>query len=137
MGVTTDADSSNESSIDPEYPWRDEGVLRYLYDERECSGRKTAQILGCSYDTVYRWLDRHDVRRRQNGFPTGLDHHNSDPIDRETLVELHTERGLSTREIADELGRNQQTVRKYLNIHDVPPPSTDGDDFYGNGNPNW
>lgn len=139
MSTISDDSETTDESIDVEHPHRDEGLLRYLYDERGVSGTKIATILDCTPATVYNWLRRRDIEIDDTSAAvpsSGPDHPKYDPIDREILVELHTERGLSPQQVADELGRSQTTVRKYLYVHEVPPPQSDGDTFHGSGNPN-
>jgi len=126
---STDADSNDPDSstdIDTERPWRDEKLLRYLYERRDLTQDQAAAVLGCSHSTITSWCDRHDIDTLSQ---SGADHHNFDPIDRETLVELHTERGLSINEIAKRLNRSRGTVRKYLTLHDVPPQDSSGDAY--------
>jgi len=112
---STNDQRPDESSIDPELPWRDESLLAYLYHERELTMYETATVLDCAYTTIQKWMNRHGIERRPSGKPTHV-------IPRDVLVSLHTERGYSVSQIADELGRSTDTVRRYLRRHDVPPP---------------
>lgn len=42
-------------------PWRDEAILRELYEKRGLSLEQTADRLGCSYSTVRKWIHSHDI----------------------------------------------------------------------------
>ena len=52
-----------------ERPYRDERVLRRLYIDDELSIETIADVLGCAYETVRRWLARHDIPTRARGTP--------------------------------------------------------------------
>jgi hypothetical protein len=43
---------------DSEYPWRDESRLYELYWEQELSTVKNAVKLGCTQQTVSKWMQR-------------------------------------------------------------------------------
>lgn len=47
--------------------WRDEDVLRGLYEDRRMSTREVAAELGCDDETVRFWLHRFDVEVRTGG----------------------------------------------------------------------
>lgn len=62
---TREATTTAVSNDAPDRPWQEEHVLRTLYCEHEYSLRETADHLGCSPETICRWLDRHDIETRQ------------------------------------------------------------------------
>jgi hypothetical protein len=132
---STDSNDNPDStdSIDTEQPWQDQGLMSYLYVQRDLSGVQIAEILGCSPSTAYEWLHRHgvDVDSRSDRGYSGEDHHAYNPIDRDVLMKKHHEQGKSMGEIGTELGRHTDVVRKYVNVHDVPPPKpTENDTFH-------
>lgn len=47
-----------------EHPWRDEEVLRELYIERKMPMSYIGERVGCSGDTIRRWLNRHNIDTR-------------------------------------------------------------------------
>ena len=49
---------------DSEYPWRDESLLYELYWEQELSTVKIADKLGCTQQTVSKWMQKFDIPRR-------------------------------------------------------------------------
>jgi len=49
---------------DTEHPWRDGSLLRELYWEQELSTTEIADKLGCTQQTVSRWMQRLDIPRR-------------------------------------------------------------------------
>lgn len=56
MSTTNDQDS--------DAPWRDEETLRRMYWEEGMSSQDIGDELGCSYGAVLRWMDKHDIPRR-------------------------------------------------------------------------
>jgi hypothetical protein len=56
--LSTTEEQSNDT------PWRDEERLRRMYWEEEMSSQDIADELGCSYGAVLRWMDKHDIPRR-------------------------------------------------------------------------
>ncbi len=49
---------------DSEYPWRDEALLYDLYWEQELSTVEIADRLGCAQKTIWRWMEKFDIPRR-------------------------------------------------------------------------
>ena len=47
-------------------PWRDEDGLRELYHEEGASLPEIAEVMGCSYRTIWNWFDRFDIPRRKS-----------------------------------------------------------------------
>lgn len=48
-------------------PYRDESVLRQLYQQDELTIREIADKFGISTQTVHRWMKKHDIDRRYSG----------------------------------------------------------------------
>ena len=46
--------------------WREESILRKLHHEKEMTQTDIADKLGCSTQTVRRWLRRHDIEIRSH-----------------------------------------------------------------------
>lgn len=95
-------------------PYKNSETLRELYIDKGLSLREVADELGCSKRTVQRWMDNH-------GIPTDPSTHDQTGPwrDRETMVELYKERGLSIQQVADELGTAQGTIQSWLDKHDI------------------
>ena len=49
---------------DSEYPWQDESLLYELYWKQELSTVKIADKLGCTQQTVSKWMQRFVIPRR-------------------------------------------------------------------------
>lgn len=51
-------------------PWRDKQTLEYLYIERDLAAERAGEVLGCSADTVLKWVRNHGlpVRSRAGVF---------------------------------------------------------------------
>lgn len=47
-------------------PYKDEDRLREQYIEQEKSQRQLAEEWDCGRNTIYRWLNRHGIPRREN-----------------------------------------------------------------------
>lgn len=117
--------ATNFATAVDEHPWRNERILRKLYVEKDLSMVEVAEKLDCSQSVISQWCHHHGIETDdwRGEHKRGLEHHNSDPIEEDTLVELHTRRGLTPREIANELERTLKCVRKYLFVYDVEPSS--------------
>jgi len=97
-----------------EHPWRDEDTLRqkYLVEEKTCD--EVAEEFGCSGRTVSTWLQKHDIPTRHKNDYVG------DPWrDEDTLRELFKEQGLTSYEVADELGCSQNCVMRWLHRYGI------------------
>lgn len=57
--------------IELPYPWRDERVLRHLYEEQDLTPREIAHRLECATSTAREWLDRFDIEPRSTNPPSG------------------------------------------------------------------
>jgi len=123
--------------------WRDESVLRELYVGRNMTVREVGEKLGCSRNCVSEWLEKTGVGARPQGHKRDLAGRNVDEFphrDRERMQELYVERGLTTYEVAKELGCWSTQVGRWLKRHgietrpspveenpDLPPELADAD----------
>jgi hypothetical protein len=58
----------------PERPWTDEDLLRELYWGEMMSPREIADVFDCAYATVFNWLDKHGIRKRNMSEATMASH---------------------------------------------------------------
>jgi len=95
-------------------PWQNEETLRELYIKQDLSTREVADELGCSKRTIQRWLDKFDI-------PTDPStHEQGGPWrDRETMIELYEDEGMSIQQIADELNTGNWTIQTWLDKHEI------------------
>lgn len=95
-------------------PWRDEETLRSLYVGEGKSISQVADELDTSYSTVYRWMERHNIPKRQATQDT-----NGPWRDKETLEELYIEQRLTIPEVAEELECGKTTIHRWLKNHGI------------------
>lgn len=57
---------------DEKYPWRNESVLRELYEDKKLSKRKIADRLGCSTATVTNWMNEFGIESRPHNMAISL-----------------------------------------------------------------
>lgn len=100
--------------------WRKESTMRRLYHDEGLNQYEMADRLGCSQNTIGRWLDRLGIEKRTDGRDDAWN-------DRQVLYELYVEQGLSTWEIGERLGCAQSTVRYWLNKHGIEARQSDRD----------
>lgn len=68
------------TNMTSDHPWRDEDRLREMHHEKEMYIAQMARELGCSPQTVSKWLRRHSIEVVSNSAtPAGDDHHASKP----------------------------------------------------------
>lgn len=98
------------------YPWHDRETLYQKYVVEGKSGEQVADELGCDTSTVFKWMHRLDVPVRQ------AKHQMRDRAwrDKEAMEEMYLEKGMSTREIAEELDCKNPTIFKWLHRHGIP-----------------
>ena len=102
---------------DFDQPWRNEDILRELYHERGYSESGVADVLGCSQSTVHRWMENHEIVRRERlGHQTVPD----ELLDKDVLWEMYIEKRMTTTEISKKLGCGSTTVSSYLDRHNIP-----------------
>jgi transposase len=92
----------------------DKEWLRKQYVEHHRTKKDIAQICECAWSTVSRWIDRHDIEEPE---------HRQAEYNRlqseEWLREHYLEKGMTQREIADELDCCIQTVSRWVDRHDI------------------
>lgn len=99
-----------------ERPWQDEEALREEFITKNRKQAELAEEWQCSETTIQRWLGRFGIRKRE-GYTLQGDH----PWrDEETMRRLYLTEGKSTYEIAEELGTGRNTVKRWLDHHDIP-----------------
>lgn len=59
--------NDSESFESVEYPWRDKEVLHRLYIEEGLTLKEMGERFGCTASTVYRWMERLNIDRRNKG----------------------------------------------------------------------
>jgi transposase len=101
-----------------EHPWRDEDVLRELYVEKQLPAKTVADRLGCSDNTVYKWLRERgiEVRKMQDSMHNRAPSELKDP---EVLQHLYAERNLTCEQIAERVGRGASSVHRWLVRHEI------------------
>jgi 5-methylcytosine-specific restriction endonuclease McrA/biotin operon repressor len=114
IGNWLDAFGMDTSRQTTDQPWHSESRLRELYIKQELTIQETATELGCHWLTVRDWLDKHciETRSRNPEPPEEL-------LDAATLRGLYRTEGLSTYEIANQLGCAASTVHDYLRTHGI------------------
>lgn len=96
--------------------WRNKWLLRHFYKNMGLSTTELAEKLGCSQQTVHRWLQRHGIETRHRG--GGND--NMEALrDADHLRELHHSEGLSTAEIAGKYNCYRSTVNYWFRRHGI------------------
>jgi len=90
-------------------PWRDEETLRQKYWVEGKSLTVVGDELGCTKDTIAKWLRKNGLGVRDApGDP------NADYRDKELLEKLYWDEGLSTIAIADKLDCSKETVQRWM-----------------------
>lgn len=98
-----------------DHPWRDKSILTELYHGHELSTKEIAKVLDCSYRSVSRWFNRHDIERRTWSPPSVLDDNGG--VDE--LERLYHDEGLTQEEIADRFGVTQASVGQWIRDNDL------------------
>jgi len=100
-----------------EKPYQNREWLYEKYVEEQLTGAEIADAAGCARTTVYDWLDRHEIdRERGEGYRV------SSPEkyrDKEWLEEKYHEERLSTSEIGELCDCHKQTIKLWLEKHDI------------------
>lgn len=105
-------------------PWEDKENLKRLYVDEQMSINEIADKWDCGSTTIEQWLDRHDIPTRDfGGRPDDAPYK-----DEETLRELYSEKGLSMREIAEELDSPMTAVRYHIYEHGIEKKKHKWDD---------
>ncbi len=95
-------------------PWRDEELLREKLEENEWHIPNTAEKLGVSKQTIYKWCEKHDIPKK----PYSV---------KEDLVELYVEQDLSAKEVGERLYGSEHSVLDWLRRHDIPVRTASAD----------
>jgi transposase-like protein len=96
-----------------ERPWQDKDTLVELYVEEGLTTTEIGEKLDCGEGTVWRWLDKHDIPRRNRG-PKRTHTELSDP---DWLREQYVDEKKTAYEIAQELGCSDVNVYYWMNKH--------------------
>ena len=111
---------------------QDSSWLEEQYTNQMKKISEIASELGCSVNTISRWLDRHAIETQQGGLtPPKL-------TDSEWLEEQYLDHRRSTRDIAAEIGCSQKAVSDWLHEHGIetrPNAPTGRDNQNWNGGP--
>ena len=103
------------------YPWRDENVLRELYEDRRLSTYEIAALLDCTQANISKWLKRHEIPTRDSGY--------NDPdaprpwLDADRLEARYVDDELSITQIADRWDCSRYVIEKWLHEHEIPTRS--------------
>jgi len=119
-------------------PWTDEDVLRELYWEKEMSQPDIADELGCSAQTITRWMGKHDIETRDpakigKNIDQSVNNTERPWRDEGKFREKYVEKGMGVESMADEWHTSTQTIRRWRDNHDVEPKHSGG--YYGGGIP--
>lgn len=94
-----------------------DGALVRLYTEERLTRRQVAESLGVPDHRVRAWLETGPHPRRTRGWANREDRRR---LDRQTLVDLYVERGLSAAEVGERTGAPLQKVLAALHDHGLP-----------------
>jgi hypothetical protein len=97
-------------------PWRDESLLRKLYDEKGLSQYEIADEFGCTQVTVSNAMEDFNIEINRESYPK--------LYDEEWLEDQYWGEMLSIREIAKKVGCAYATVRRWLDNHDIEKRKT-------------
>lgn len=106
--------SEHQSDAEPAY--RNDELLRYLYQEEELSTYEIADRLDCHSSTIRKWMEKNDVPTRG---PRGS---KQDAIYKQEgwLRENYIYKERSADELAEEVGVANTTILRWLDEHDIP-----------------
>lgn len=101
----------NQYTVGDDVPWKDkEKLADAYYDSR--TTEEVADKWGCAPSTIYRWVDKFDLERREKyGGPW---------TDREKMMELYWGERMSQEEIAEHVGCEQSTLSTWFDRLDIP-----------------
>jgi len=98
-----------------ERPWQDKETLKELYVEKGMTTTEIGDMLGCGEGTVWRWLDKYDIERRNRGPQREF----TQLADESWLWEQYEQKKKTAYEIADELGCTSGNVYYWLRRHNI------------------
>lgn len=102
-----------------ERKYHDEDWLREQYFGEGKPGTQIAEECGVSAHTIYEWMDKHGIERKDPGPLSDHDH-----ADEEWLRQEYCEKGRSVPDIADELGEVPQTVYDAMDVWGIDRDAT-------------
>lgn len=91
-------------------PWRDAETLRRLYVDRELKTHEVGDRLGCSKQTVSRWLNRHDIETA--GVGKRDQYTDADLVKHLRAVNADQEFRVTQSDLQDREGPSQKTYQK-------------------------
>lgn len=97
--------------------WWDKDALHSMYWKDGMTQQEIADTVGVSQKSVSEAFEKLDIETRSPGQSGQKPWH-----DRETLNKLYIEEDMSQREVAEELGVSEPTIRKWLDKTGVWPP---------------
>lgn len=95
-------------------PWQDPETLHELYHTQGLTMEEVASELGCSKTTVHNWLQNHGIATRKGGRKK-----EGEWDDEDVLKELYHGKGMSLREVADELGCSDRLIRNRMEDYGI------------------
>jgi transposase len=123
-GTTSNSDDSSDSASGPQSdasratpgrPYQSEQWLREQYVENGLEMSTIAEKCNVAENTIYRWIDRHNIETRSGGRRIDDDRLN----DPEWLRAAYWDRGQTTHEIAETCECSQTTVQERLREYDI------------------
>jgi len=106
--------------------YRDEGVLRELYIDKQKSISEISEIFDVSYTCIHRWMEKHDIERRDLSEANSLAHpKQKPPVSESALREMYEERQMSSADISDKHEVSPRTVRRWMEYYGIErrPPA--------------
>jgi len=96
--------------------YRNEEWLRQKYVEENMKVGKIAELADCASTTVHQWLNKHDIEQRGAGYrPEEPEKYR----DKEWLEDKYHGERLSTSEIGDICDCSKQTIKLWLEKHNI------------------
>jgi len=96
-----------------DHPWRNSNKLEEMYHREEMEVSEIAEELGCTRTTIYNWLERHDIEKRDQTYPwifqredTGYEVIRHTVDGEEKSVQLHRLVALLDNDISDLVGKH-------------------------------
>lgn len=99
--------------------YEDKEDLRRVFERTGRNISATADFFGCHWQTISRWLDRHNIDRR-SGEGKFANTDEAEPYhDGGTLRQMYHGEDMSMPEIADEFGVSWQTIQKWMDRNGI------------------
>lgn len=95
--------------------WKNQETLRKLYWDEGLTTAEVGKKLGCSRQTIHKWMNRHGIERRGKA---GSDP-NAPYKDKDKLQKLYHEEKLNCFEIADKFDTTDSTIRDWMDRFDI------------------